>query len=128
MEIINKRHDDISSNRRVDLAAYMRLDDKILYFSAACNFQLGIISGLNIHFINDDDRWLFYLNTDKDGFELCSIHNKNSCMVISASLCALFRKRTKCYNGSKFPIIMTQAKQKDCPIYEILINKAFETD
>jgi hypothetical protein len=128
MEVINKRHDDISSNRRVDLAAYMRLDEKILYFSAACNFELGIMGGLNIHFINDDDRWLFYLNSDKDGFLLCNVHNKNSCMVISTSLCLLFRKRTKCAIGSKFPIVMTKAKKEDAPIYEIMINKAFETE
>lgn len=125
MEVINKKHKDILHNVRVELACYMKVDTRNLYFSAGCNFELGIISGLFMHFVNDGDRWLFYLNDDQDGFAISAKKGKSSCSVNNASLCALFLKRTKCSLGNKFPIVISEQKIKDCPLYEILINKVF---
>ena len=125
MEIINKQHDEITFNQRVELAEYLRVERKEFYFSAACNLNLGIIAGLFMHFINDDDRWLFYLNDETDGFPTLVRPNKNSCIITNASLCSLFLRRTRCGSGTKFPIKMTEAKINNNPIYEILINKAF---
>jgi hypothetical protein len=125
MEVINRLHKDIEHNVRVALANYMRVEKKEIYFSAGCNFSLGIMSGLFIHFINDDDRWLFYANGENDGFPTVARKGKNSSLIVSASLCSLFLKRTMCSPSTKFPIVMTKSKMKDSPIYEILINKAF---
>lgn len=125
MEIINKNHDDITFNQRVELAEYLRVEKKEFYFSAACNINLGIIPDLYMHFINDDDRWLFYLNNEDDGFKTLRRLGKNSTLVINASLCSLFLRRTKCGTGTKFPIVKTESKIKNAPIYEIKISKAF---
>ena len=125
MEIINKQHEDITFNQRVELAEYLRVEKKEFYFSAACNLNLGIIPGLFMHFINDDDRWLFYLNSEDDGFKTIARSGKNSALVVNVSLCSLFLRRTRCGAGTKFPIKKTEAKINNNPIYEILINKAF---
>jgi len=128
MEVINKRHDKILVNTRINLAAYMRIEEKMMYFSAACNVHLGLTGGLYMHFINDDDRWLFYVNSDKDGFETIHRHPKLSFLVANTHLCNLFLKRTRCSLKNKFPIEKTEAKMKDAPIYEIMINKVFEPE
>lgn len=130
MELINKKHKDITSNSRVDLVDYVRPDKKEFYFSAGCNVHLGIIPGLYVHFINDGDRWLFYLNTDTDGFLLLARQTakaqKKSPIIVNLSLLKLFLKRTNCSAGSKFPVRQTQQKIKDCVVYEIFINEVFE--
>lgn len=125
MEVINKKHKDILHNVRVGLTCYMKVDTRNLYFSAGCNIELGIISGLFMHFINDGDRWLFYVNDDTDGFATTSVKNKSSCLVNNASLCAMFLKRTKSDIGNKFPIVISEKKINNSPIYEILIDKKF---
>lgn len=125
MEIINKVHEKILSNVRVDLSDYLRVEEKVMYFSAGCNLHLGIISGLYMHFINDDDRWLFYLNSENDGFATIPHKGKNCTLVMNKSLSELFRKRTNTSINSKFPIRMTKAKQNDAPIYEIDLTKPF---
>lgn len=125
MEIINRTHKDITQNTRVTLSDYLRVEKKEFYFSSGCNIHLGIIPGMFMHFINDDDRWLFYLNMDNDGFETLERKGKNSCLVINSSLSNLFFNRTRCSQGIKFPIIKTSAMINKCPVYEILINKSF---
>lgn len=125
METINRFHKEIKQNTRVTLKNYMRLDKKMLYFSASCNLELGILPTLNIHFINDDDRWFFYVNNDEDGFYLTELNGKNACAAINSTLSNLFKKRTRCADGTKFPVVITPNKIKDHHIYEIKINEAF---
>ena len=56
METINKRHEAITSNQRVDLAAYFKLEsEKAVYFSAGAANEFGLIPGLFIHFVNDGE-------------------------------------------------------------------------
>lgn len=126
MELITRFHKEIKQNTRLTLRSYVRLDKKMLYFSAACNVDLGIVPTLYAHFVNDDDRWFFYINEEKDGFYLTEMNGKNSCAVINTSLSELFKKRTRCSIGCKFPVVATGSKQKDCVLYEIKINEVFE--
>lgn len=126
LEIINKKHKYITVNTRVELANYIRVELKEFYFSAGCNVNLGIVPGLFMHFINDEDRWLFYVNQDKDGFPLLERKSKKSLLITNSSLSVLFFRRTRCSVSAKFPIKLTEAKMKDCPVYEIMLNKPIE--
>lgn len=126
MEVINRTHDKITSNKRVDLAAYFKIEsEKALYLSSG--FADGEINPYHfIHFINDDERWLFYCNEDNDGFTLTQRKPKKCLLICSASLVALFIKRTKHSVGSKFLIRKTESVKNDAPIFEIMFNKIIE--
>ena len=127
METINKRHDAITSNQRVDLASYFKLEsDKAVYFSAGAGFEFGLIPGLYIHFMNDGDKWFFYCNDDTDGFKLIARPGKNSVLVVSASLVKLIQKRTCCSIGSKFLVTRTNSVLKGQHIIEINFNRLIE--
>lgn len=124
METINKRHDEITSNQRIDLAAYFKLEsEKAVYFSAGAANEFGLIPGLFIHFVNDGDKWFFYCNDDKDGFKLISRPGKNSTLICDASLVKLISKRTKVSIGAKFLITDTKSVLKGTGLLEINFNK-----
>lgn len=126
MEVINRLHKGIKQNQRLTLSNNVRVERKMFKFSAGCGLELGIVGGLYMHFINDDDKWLFYINSEKDGFPITSVHNKNATMVTNSSLCQMFFKKTRCSENCKFPVRITDAKVKDAPVYEILINQPIE--
>lgn len=127
MEIINKQHEDITTNQRVHLAAYFKVRDlKSIYFSAGAAKKFGLSGGLYVHFMNDGDRWYFYCNSESDGFQLITNSHKNSVLICDASLVNLFLKRTRTSLGCKFLIQLTPNKLKGSPVMEICLNKPIE--
>lgn len=127
MELINKRHGDITSNQRVDLAAYFKMEnERVVYFSAGASIAFGLMSGLYMHFQNDDDRWYFYCNDDTDGFPLISRSGKNSILICDASLVKLICKRTKKTIGTKYLIQSLNSRFKGIQLMEILFNKPLD--
>jgi hypothetical protein len=125
MEIINKRHEQIFKNERVELASYIRFDesgDKI-YFSAGAAREFGLQPGLTAHFINDENHWLFYCDDDKDGFKLFGRKNKKAIEIFNASLVNLFVKRNRVHLPSKYPLKLSNAKLDGKQLIEINLNK-----
>jgi hypothetical protein len=71
MEVIDKSHDEITTNRTVDNKQFIKiLDKRKLMFSAMACRKLGLEANLKVHFINDDNEWWFWIDSDKDGFQL----------------------------------------------------------
>jgi len=126
MELITKKHEEITSNQRVDLAAYCRINEKHLYFSAGACINFGLVPGLFIHFQNDEQKWYLYGTTDTDGFELIARPGKNSAIICDVSLLKLMMKRTGVSVGSKFPIQKINAKLNGSQLLEINFNKPIE--
>ena len=127
MEIINKRHEKITSNQRIDLAAYFKIEsDKAVYFSAGAATEFGLSGGLYLHFVNDGDRWFFYCNSDKDGFKLISRPGKKATLICDASLVRLIKNRTKCSISTKFLITETNNKLEGQGLLEINFNKIID--
>lgn len=127
MQIINKSHDEITSNRRVDLAAFFKIEAnlKTIYFSAAAADKFGIIPGVMVNFINDDNDWYFYCDSNHDGF-LVKEKGTRASVIFDSSLISLFLKRTQTTPGTKFPITLTKNDVGGCPIFKIELNKPFE--
>lgn len=129
MELINKKNDKITAKTKVDLDVYLKIEHELsILFSAGAAIKFGLVPGLFIHFQNDEDRWYFYCNTDKDGFQLCSIGGKGrkGIRVSNKALVNLIRKRTLVSIGTKFPVILTNCKFNNHHLLEICFNKPFE--
>jgi hypothetical protein len=95
MEIINKKHDLITSRIKTNVQSFIKISSKKeIRFSITAIRELGLSEGLFIHFINDGDGWSFYVNTDPDGFELKYGRSPNALSIFNMALIILFCKRT----------------------------------
>lgn len=126
MEIINKSHKKITSNTRIDLASYIRIDKKTIYFSAGAVMEFGLQKGLSVNFINDDDQWLFYCDTNEDGFKLIERLNKKALLICDASLVNLFVKRTRMSLPCKFLLKELKSRLNGIPLVKIEILNPLE--
>lgn len=127
MEIINKKHEEITINRMINLKSYIRFQDKIrLYISAGACKEFGITKDLKLNLINDDNEWLIYFDNSNDGFELFSRKNRGDLNTNNASLIHLFINRTKCGLPCKFPLQLTKSKYEGHHLIKIEINKPLE--
>lgn len=129
MELINKKHENITEKTRLRLEAYFKIEnDRAVYFSAGAVINFGLVPDLFIHFQNDEDRWYFYCNSDTDGFKLCSLggRGRNATLIWNKSLVNLILKRTLVSIGSKFPIKLTNCKFNNDHLLEINFKKPFE--
>lgn len=127
MEIINKLHDEIFLNKRIKLAAYLKIPDKnYIYLSSFFVTRFGVNKDLFAHISNDEDKWFIYFNTDSNGFKLVGRGSKKALLITNSALVTLFINRTKCSIGCKFHVRPTNNKIEDSQLIEILINKPFE--
>lgn len=127
MEIINKRHEDIYRNERVELDAYVKfVNSKEIYFSAGCARKFGLQAGLFMHVINDEDTWLLYFNDDEDGFKLVTRDGKRSTVVMNSFLVTLFIKRSGRQLPCKYPLQLTSAKKDGNHLLQIMTDKPME--
>lgn len=123
MEIINKRHEDLRLSRRTESMPYINFNtDKQILFSVHAVRLLGLQPGLFIHFVNDDDLWYFYINDDKDGFEIFAREGKTNTFLYNAHLVVLFLKRTGCRLRSKFFLEKTEVRYKGYQLIRIHTN------
>lgn len=127
MEVINKSHDKIFINERVHLASYIKFNNKkAIYFSSGASREFGLLAGLNINFINDEDEWLFYLDNNEDGFELIEREDKNAVILCNAPLIELFLKRTRCGIPCKFPLRKTNIELDGHKVIKIDIKNPMD--
>lgn len=124
MEIVNKKHKEITSNQRIDMAAYFKIEsDKAVYFSAAACIDFGIIPGLYMHFVNDGHLWFFYCNNEKDGFKITGRKGKNCALICDASFVNLLKKRMLICEGTKFPVVLSNSKFNGQHFVQIQFSK-----
>lgn len=131
MEIINKSHCEILPHKkRPAIVPFFKIEKnaRSLYFSAEAVSKFGIIAGVMINFINDGDDWLFYCDSNDDGFPVIQREGLSSsyAVISCASLARLFLKRTQTSIGVKFQITETGNKIDGCHILKIEINKIIE--
>jgi hypothetical protein len=129
MELINRKHNEISEKTRLRLEAYFKIyDEGSCFFSAGAVINFGLSPGLYVHFHNDELNWYFYCNNDSDGFKLsaASGQGRKPVLICNKSLVNLIRKRTGCIIGTRFPIKLTSAKQNGDHLLEINFGKPFE--
>jgi hypothetical protein len=124
MEIINKKHEDLRLSRRTESTPYINFNTaKQILFSVHAVRWLGLNEGLYVHFVNDGDDWYFYVNDDKDGFEVFSREGKTNMFLYNAHLVSLFLKRTGWPLRSKFLLEKTQARVKGSQLIKIHTQK-----
>lgn len=127
MEIINKKHKDITTNKSTCIKNFIKFhNDKQIYFSITAVRELGLSEGLFMHVVNDGDQWFIYFNTDPDGFALSQQQGKNTVDVFNMALIKLFLKRTSHSLPCKFGLQETANKKDGCRLIEILHHKPFE--
>ena len=124
MEIINRKHEEVTFKERVVLSSWISIMDhkQITISSGACR-EFGIQPNLFIHFINDGDRWYFYCNSDKDGWPLLNVSGKNSVRIANSALIHLFLKRTGRRVPCKYHLQLTGSKKDGNALIEIMLNK-----
>jgi hypothetical protein len=124
VEIIDKTHEAITVNKTINTELFIKFhNDREIYFSIRACKLLGLTPELTVHFINDGDEWLFYVDDDPDGFKLTSQPKKNTLSIFNQALTTLFLKRTRCSLPCKFPLKVTNSRFKGKPIIRIEINK-----
>ena len=127
MEIINKSHEEIKSNKREKLGVYLGIrNNKEINISAGATMEYGLAPGLFMHVVNDEDKWFIYFDNDCDGFLLNERKGKNAVFVFDASLIRLFCKRTHHQIPCKFQLKLTGAKQNGHHLIEILHHTPLE--
>lgn len=129
MELINKKHENITEKTRLRLEAYFKIEnEKCVYFSAGAVINFGLVPGLYVHFQNDDERWYFYCNDDTDGFLLTSIggRGRNATVIYNKALVNLIKKRTLVSFGTRFPVKLLKHKVNNSNLFEINFQKPFE--
>jgi hypothetical protein len=123
MEIINKRHEDLELSRRTESTPYINFNtSKQILFSVHAVRKFGLCAGLYVHFVNDDDLWFFYVNDDKDGFEIFSREGKTNTFLYNAHLVSVFLKRTGKQLNTKFILEETKAMKNGCKLIKIIIK------
>ncbi len=123
METINRFHPEITQKSSDTLAAYIKMENGSIHFSEDACVNFGITSGLFAHFVNDDDRWYFYVNRENDGWGIVTHPLKMGAFIFSESLSILIQKRTKQSLFTKFPVKRAHATLHGRPILEICFNK-----
>lgn len=132
MEIIDKKHDAITVNKTVNQSSFIKFHtDKEIFFTGMAAKKYGLKSGLYVHFVNDDDQWLFYVDDNPDGFELSpkAVGNRyeksriKTMAIYNQALIRLFLKRTRCSLPCKFPLKVTESRYNGKQLLKIEINK-----
>lgn len=123
MEIINKKHKDITVNKSLNGKTFIKFhNEKQIYFSITAVKELGLGPGLFLHAVNDENRWFFYVNNDNDGFQLTQQSDRNTIDIFNQALIQLFLKRTNHRLPCKFPLKLTGNKQDGHHLIEIMHN------
>lgn len=127
MQIINKKHQDISSSKRSDQICYIYFYNKQeIHFSAAATKEFNLRIGMFVHFINEEDYWYFTVNKDEDGFKLQESNRRNAVAIYNSSLVKIFSNATHCSVGTKFLITKTKMEYFGKEVYKIDINHPLE--
>ena len=123
MEIINKKHKEITVNKTVGGKTFIKFhNEKQIYFSITAVRELGLGPGLFLHVVNDENKWFFYVNNDNDGFPLTQQSDRNTLDIFNQALIHLFIKRTNHSLPCKFPLRITGHKKDGHHLIEILHN------
>lgn len=123
MEIINKKSIAIKNNTGRSLQRYwIVVYNGNIYFTVAIVRDCGLKVGEYMHFLNEDKKWYFFTNDDKDGFVITPVKTKGGVNVNNSALCRLIR-RSMGYSENKtkkFRVEKTSMMQDKCPVYEII--------
>lgn len=102
MTLINKNHPDIKFSHSEKTPVFMRMychatdaSKSYFFFSAGAVRKFNLREYEYLHFDNGDTGkdWIFYHNTDTDGFKLIRLHKGEDAMVVRhAALVNMFRK------------------------------------
>lgn len=121
MEIINLSNKNIKPYSRD--TPHIHFGKTHVYISSTAVEEFGLSTDLTINFIDDDDEWMFYADTNKDGFALLGTKETKALRIANGKLSTLFSNRTKCSLPSKFPLKALEARLKGNPLIKIEINK-----
>jgi len=121
MELINKTHPAIGKIN-IETSTFVTMFDKGIRFSAASVDEFGIFAGLHMHFLQDDDRLYFYVNSDTDGFPLTQIDGERV-VLNSTPLIRLLGKKLNVDPQLRYMVRQTSNKLKGDHLLEIDFTK-----
>ena len=123
MEIINKKHKEITVNKTVGNRIFIKFcNEKQISFSLSACREYGLSEDLFLHIVNDENKWFFYVNNDPDGFKLHQQPKRTTLDIYNQALVHLFIKRTQHTLPCKFPLSLTGNKQDGHHLIEIHHN------
>jgi hypothetical protein len=120
MEVINRKSVSIiNGTLRSRQRHYVKVNNSQLYFTAAVVRDLGIKEGDYVQFMNEGDKWQFFIDDNEDGFKLTPCRTKGGFDITSSALCKLIQKTTGYTTVKQYQVIKTGAENDRCPIYEL---------
>jgi len=127
MQIINKKHADISFFKRSEQTCYIYFEnEREIHFSSAATKEFNLRIGMFVHFINEEDFWYFTVNKDEDGFFLQESNRRHAVAIYNSSLIKMFTNATRCSIGTKFLITKTKMEYFGKDVYKIDIHHPLE--
>ena len=91
-----------------------------IVFPKALVIKCGLKLGEYIHFLNEDNEWMFYSSDNTDGFILTNVNALSSNMQIcSYPLSRLILKSTGFYKEKIFYVERTNIMHDKCPVFKL---------
>lgn len=125
MQIVNLNNPTIKAfSRGGKKVVQMRVSERQIAFTRPFCVSNKIVAGQYVHFINDGADWKFYINQDKDGFQLISDrHRRGGLILCNIALCHMLRKSTGMLSPASFPIEPTKMHQNGKQVFMIMTHK-----
>lgn len=121
MELVNKKSMAIKNGTgRAAQRHYVAVREKGLYFTVAIAREVPLRIGEYVHFMNEGNRWQFFVNDDKDGFPLTPVIKKGGFNITSSALAKLIQKTTGYTTTKNYEVRKTGGEQDKCPIFELI--------
>ena len=120
MEVINRKSIAIKNGSlRSKQRHYVAVTDATIYFTASVVRELGLSHNEFVHFMNEGDKWQFFVNDDEDGFRLTPRRNKGGLEITNSALCKLIQKSTGYTTSKNYFVVKTGGENDKCPVYEL---------
>lgn len=124
-KIINKRTPEIMANRRPTGLDYVSIKERHLYFPKQVAFKAGMNIYKYLHLINDGDYWAFFINDDKDGFQLKQ-DKPGSYKINDRALVRMFLKSTGKKLNDRLFITQSTSEHNGCKLWEIYTKETVD--
>jgi hypothetical protein len=130
MEIIDKRHPDISTKQRKNNVPLITMSKSGAHFlfSTSAAVRFGLQAGKHLHFMISENKWLFWQDDDPFGFKLYYLNKTKATLCIhNAALVDKFKIKTR-YTGEnrlRFVLNATGTEKDGCPLIEIMTAKPY---
>lgn len=127
MKVINRKSIEVvNAGGRAVQRFYLTVADRQLIFTAAVVRFCELKPGSFVHFLNDAERWEFFVSDDPDGFKLVETSRNNqprkALRICSSGLVSMILTSNGFKKSKRFAIVKTDRMHDHAPIFRLSLE------